>query len=80
MNPMGNKGKMITAVLDGYDGDECEYQKVGESDADYKARMALLDAKLDARMSDDEKRLVEELVRGFDECVEAIESGAVSVW
>ncbi|MDR0220113.1 MAG: hypothetical protein LBI54_01755 [Lachnospiraceae bacterium] len=66
-------GNMIMAV---YDGEECVHQRVGESDTDYEARMVELDAKLDSRMSDNEKRQVDELMADFEEFMDEIEKAS----
>lgn len=53
--------EMIEVVLDG-DGDENIYPNPGESEIEFEARMNALSKKLDARMSDEEKQQVDELM------------------
>lgn len=48
-----------------YDEDEYMYPKPGESDKEYKARMKVLREKRNARMSEEEKQLVEDTLKAF---------------
>ena len=53
---------MVTLVLDSSDDDEYMYKRNEESDADYKARMTKLRERRNARMTEEEKRLVAEVL------------------
>ena len=56
---------MVTLVLDGDADDEYMYKKDDESDAEYKVRLARLRERRNARMSDEEKRIVEETIKCY---------------
>ena len=54
--------KVIVGILDESCDDEYMYQRVGESKAEYEVRMVRVRAALEARVTDEEKRLAAELL------------------
>ena len=58
--------EMIRCVLDCANAEGNMYQKAGESDAEYQARLARLRKKREERMTDEDRRLVAELAAGLE--------------
>jgi|GEM_PF-4770697 len=62
--------EMVKHIYD--DDDEYMYQKIGERRSDYEVRMKRVNAAIDARASDEEKRQAEELLKGADEAAKKL--------